>query len=74
MIRSKVPDVAGSVRDKIKMEAANRLISLKIDCATRLDRSVIGINMKFIESEKIVLRTLAMKELKERHASLYLKL
>ena len=45
IIRSKVPDVAASVRDKIKMEAANRFISLKIDCATRSERSVIGINM-----------------------------
>ncbi|GLV46433.1 hypothetical protein CBL_20772 [Carabus blaptoides fortunei] len=49
------------------------MICLKIDAATRLDRSMLGLNIQFIKHGKIMLRTLGIKELKERHTAEYLK-
>lgn len=45
------------------------MFSLKIDSASRLDRSVLGINVQFIENNKIQIKTLAMTEVKIRHTS-----
>lgn len=47
---------------------------MKIDCATRIDRAVLGINAQCTENRKIVVQTLAMKELYERHTAQYIKL
>jgi len=40
---------------------------MKVDAVTRLDRSFLGINIQYIKGTKIVLRTLALKELREKH-------
>ncbi|XP_065314825.1 zinc finger BED domain-containing protein 4-like [Gordionus sp. m RMFG-2023] len=57
----------------LKKEIYQKLISLKLDIATRYDRSILGINIQFIDNGEIKLRTLCMKEIKERHTSEYLK-
>lgn len=63
---TKIKTVATRIRQKLTMEMKNRLICLKIDCAKRLSRSILGINVKFIEGEKLKLRTLASQELTDR--------
>lgn len=47
------------------------MVSIKVDAVTRLDRSFLGINMQYIKNSKIVLRTLGLAELKEKHTGLY---
>jgi hypothetical protein len=59
-----------AIRDNIKTELKNKLISLKADCCTRLGRSVIGINVQFISDAKIVVRTLAIRRIFVRHTNL----
>lgn len=53
-------------------ELSGRLILLKIDSATCRDRSVLGINVQYTAGENIVLRTLAVRELCERHTASYI--
>lgn len=45
---------------------------LKIDSATCRDRSVLGINVQYASGVRIVLRTLAVRELTERHTGTYI--
>ncbi|KAL2102072.1 hypothetical protein ACEWY4_003833 [Coilia grayii] len=71
-IRDKVTTVAQSARKKLIDELSGRLILLKIDSATCRDRSVLGINVQYIEGDRIVLRTLAVRELCERHTAFYI--
>lgn len=71
-IREKVTTLAGSERKKLIDELSGRLILLKIDSATCRDRSVLGINVQYAEGENIVLRTLAVRELCERHTASYI--
>lgn len=60
---------AHTSREELSNILQNRLISLKVDSATRLDRSVLGINLQFIEDEHVVTKTLAMREMFERSTS-----
>ncbi|KAM7306571.1 uncharacterized protein ISCGN_010274 [Ixodes scapularis] len=72
-VRAKVNQEAQEARDNISRSLKDRLISLKMDCATRLDRAILGINVQYIKDGKLVLRALAMKELFERHTAECLK-
>lgn len=46
---------------------------LKIDSASKYDRSILGINIQFLLGSKIVVRTLGMIEVTKRHTSENLK-
>lgn len=64
---------ASQLREKMKEELKNRSICLKIDCAKRLGRSILGVNAQFIENGKIRLRTLSVMEIKDRQTGVVLK-
>jgi hypothetical protein len=64
---------ADSVIEKIKQEVANKLICLKCDCATRLNKSILGLYCQYIQDGKIIVRTLAMIEMNMRHTGENLK-
>ena len=55
------------------MYVKHRLVALKADVATCRDRSILDVNLQFINDGKVQLRTLAMKELKKNHIGFYLK-
>lgn len=55
------------LRNKIIEEIQNKLISLKIDVVTRLNRSFLGINVQYVIDDKIVLRIIRLIELTESH-------
>lgn len=52
----------------------NKVISLKIDTATRSDRSILGVNVQIILKNEVKIFTLAMLELKKKHTAENLKL
>jgi len=56
--------VAANVRLEIHQECKNRLLSLKIEIATRLDRNIFGISAQFVSKQEIKSRILRMVELK----------
>lgn len=72
-IRTRVALLADEMREEIRQQVKGRLISLKVDCVTCMDRSMLGVNLQFVSDGKIVLRTLAIKELKEGHTASYLQ-
>lgn len=73
VIKNCVIQEAKDARKVLAQKLQNRLVSLKIDCANRLDRAILGVNVQYIEDGKLVLQTLAMRELFERHTGRYLK-
>lgn len=66
-IQKKVIEEADKIKKEISEDIKNIMISMKVDAVTRLDRSFLGINIQYIKDTKIILRTLALKELKEKH-------
>ena len=51
----------------------NKVISLKFDICTRLRKSVLGVNIQYIQEKTIVIKTLAMLELNKSHTAGYIK-
>ncbi|XP_075157603.1 uncharacterized protein LOC142230866 [Haematobia irritans] len=72
-VQQKIESLADSIKEEISTDVKNRLISLKIDAATCMDRSILGVNVQYIKCNTICIKTLAMKELKERHTGEYIK-
>ncbi|XP_011172858.1 uncharacterized protein LOC105205238 [Solenopsis invicta] len=71
-IKKKVAEEASNIRREISEEVKNNMVSIKIDAATHLDRLFLGINVQYIKSSKILLRTLGLAELKEKPTKVYL--
>ncbi|RXN29857.1 Zinc finger BED domain-containing [Labeo rohita] len=71
-IRDMVSSVAQEGREELKNDLKGRLLMLKIDSATCRDRSVLGVNVQYTDGEKTVLRTLAVRELNDRHTAEYI--
>ncbi|XP_036342599.1 uncharacterized protein LOC118751881 [Rhagoletis pomonella] len=49
------------------------MLSLKVDVAARMGKSILGINIQYIKDFKIVINTIGMIQLKKRHTSHFLK-
>lgn len=72
-IRDQVQVAAAEERAQIRESVKGKLISLKLDIATCHDRSFLGVNIQYSENGMIVLKTLAMKELSDRHTGEHVK-
>lgn len=66
-IKQMVQEEANEIKRTIALEVKDLLVSLKVDAVTRMDRSFLGINIQYIKESKIVLRTLGLIEIKQRH-------
>ncbi|XP_040360142.1 uncharacterized protein LOC121048176 [Ixodes scapularis] len=73
-VKDRVQEEAKSKREEISSSLRGRMFSLKIDCASRLDRALLGINVQYAENGRLVLQPLAMKELFDRHTGEHLRL
>lgn len=72
-IASSIAELATKYRMQIKSEMSNKLISIKLDVATKLNRSMLGVNAQYVHESKICLRTLAVKEMRFSHTTEYIK-
>jgi hypothetical protein len=63
LLEHKCNDLKTSIMEELK----GRLLCLKMDCCSRLGRSILGVNVQFIKNARLVIRTLAMKEVYVRH-------
>ena len=72
-IKDFVNNKADEIKTNIKADMSKKLISIKIDSASRLGKSVIGINAQYIRNGKIILRTLEMREVDDRLTGNYIK-
>lgn len=64
---------AEDLRQELVDEIKDRFISVKVDSAKRLSRSILGINIQYVKNGKIILRTLASKQLRDRQTGIHLK-
>lgn len=72
-IRSMIEPSSKTIKAIIIEEIKGKLLSLKVDAATRMNRSFLGINVQFIKDGFINIRTLSVYELKDKHSGSYLK-
>ncbi|GFR07586.1 zinc finger BED domain-containing protein 4 [Trichonephila clavata] len=72
-IKLLIPETAVKIVSEISTALEKKVISLKIDIATRLNRLILGINAQLIIGGRINLFTLGMTELKDKHTGIYIK-
>ncbi|XP_021694276.1 uncharacterized protein LOC110674301 [Aedes aegypti] len=65
--------IANRIRTALSSEMKHKLLSLKVDSASRYHRHVLGINVQFVLDGKFVIRTLGMVEIRERQTAAFLK-
>lgn len=66
-IKPYIEQFADAVREKMKTELSNRLLSVTADIATKNHRAVLGINVQYYSEGQIILRTIGMIEMHLRH-------
>jgi hypothetical protein len=70
---ARVKSSANAIRNQIKAELKDKLFSVKVDAATKLERGLLGINAQFVDDGSIHVRTLGVIELTQSHTGEYLK-
>lgn len=59
--------VSNEVRNHIKSELQNRFVSVMLDITTKSTLSVLGVNVSFIENDVVIIRSLGVINMTERH-------
>lgn len=72
-IKKEMTIKAAILKQEIIEELKNKIFSLKIDEATRLNRSILGINLQYISNNEIKIITLDAIELFQSQKAEYLK-
>ncbi|CAG7720846.1 unnamed protein product [Allacma fusca] len=68
-IEALVDEEAQNQKQILKSTLKNKLLSLKLDFASRHHRSFLAINVQYCHKDKLCVSTLAVKELHYRHTS-----
>lgn len=69
-----VAQAANKIIQVITKSVSKRMVSLKVDIATRMDKHILGINVQYINKDyKICVHTLGMIQIKKRHTGEFLK-
>jgi len=71
-VAGQIPSLTEKVHDATSQEVKGRLVCLKVDGVTKMSRQFIGINIQYVESTQLVIRTLALK-MSGRRTALNLK-
>lgn len=69
VIEQKVCDAFAVVSNRIKEEMQKKPIMIMIDIATKHNRSILGVNVRFFSGNKYKIRTLSMRELTKSHST-----
>ncbi|CAH0563039.1 unnamed protein product [Brassicogethes aeneus] len=73
-VKLSVFEEAERITSEIKKEVQEtKLVSVKVDIASRHGRSFLGLNLQFISREKLSIRTLGVEEITEKHSGENLK-
>lgn len=72
-VRNAVKMKANLFRENLNKQLNGKLLSLKIDAATCIDRSFLGITVQYVDGTEVVLNTLAVKEVYNRHTAVNIK-
>lgn len=72
-VSSEIKSRAEKLRQRISKMLSGKIISLKIDAASRYSRRVVCINAQAVIEGHITIQTLAMSEINRRHTGVNLR-
>jgi hypothetical protein len=71
-ISEKISECAEIFRSFISKRFAKKLVSFKVDLASRMDRSILGINLQELDGSKINVYNVGMVEIHHRHTAVHI--
>lgn len=71
-VKETLKTVAEKIREKISNEVKNRALSLLVDIVTKRGRSILGVSVQYIIDSKVIVRSIGMIALDEKHTGKYL--
>lgn len=71
-IKERISERAKIVKNLIKQETKNKLVSLMTDIASRFNRSVLGVNIAYIKDGSVCVRSIGMHGLLFSHTAAYI--
>lgn len=72
-VKKTVHEQADLIRSKIWSEIKNKLVSIKLDSVTCVERKFLGFNVQYIQNGRIVVRNLAVHEVHGPQTGTFLK-
>ncbi|XP_055316919.1 uncharacterized protein LOC129576237 [Sitodiplosis mosellana] len=71
-IKEKVHTTAKQIKEQIKSETHNKIVSVMVNSATRNGRSIYGISLQYKQNGVVKVVAIGMRELKKSHTAEYL--
>lgn len=65
-IKEDIKNLSQKIQQQISKDLAQRMVSIKIDSATRMSRNFFAINVQYIENGQLVVKTIGVEELYQR--------
>lgn len=72
-IREHIKKRTNQVKETIRSETKNKMVSLMMDIASRYNRSVLGITIAYMHEGKVSIRTISMHVLKAAHTGSHIR-
>ena len=72
-MRKMVIDEAEGIKEKVKKDIAGKFVYLKFDCATWIRTNYLAINVRYLDTNGPVTKTLAVIDTRSRHSSAAIK-
>lgn len=72
-IKNHIKNRTNEVKEIIRNETKNKMISVMIDIASRYNRSVLGVSIAYMHGGQICVRTISLYVLKASHTALYIR-
>lgn len=72
-IQDHIKNKGDEIIKMIKNATKNKLLSIKFDCTTRNQRSILGINVQYVQNDKLLIWTIGMYELNSSYIGEYLR-
>lgn len=71
-VHEHLKECAQQIRESIKKSIKGQALSIQLDIATRLGRSVFGVNVQYISHKQLNIHNIGMIELEKAHTGAYL--
>lgn len=72
-IKDHIKSSSNKIKQIIKTETKNKMVSLMIDIASRYNRSVLGVSISYVHNSQICIRTIGLHVLMASHTAVYIK-
>lgn len=72
-IKDHIKRKSDKIKQIIKEQTKNKLVSLMIDIASRYSRSVLGVSISYVYNGQICVRTIGLHVLKASHTAVYIR-